>query len=291
MFSTSHAMVARIPAYLITTLYLEPISQLIGTHASRCSYQRDDPAPYNLFTKIIITAMEVITMCNKCNVSRRTMLKTTVGMGTGLVLGASSLLRPQDMQAEIPYPPPVAQPTIYSTSDWGAQDPREPIDILDHRPNKILIHHTDTPNTDDVSRAHAFQLARNIQQSHFARGWRDSGHHFLISRGGYIMVGRHRSLPVLENGNRHVLGAHCDGENPDSIGIENEGRYGVATPPQALYNRLVHLCAYICQQYSISPSDIYGHRRFDATICPGDRFTELMPRLREDVRDRLNYGS
>jgi hypothetical protein len=231
-------------------------------------------------------------MCDKCYVSRRTMLKTTVGIGTGLVLGASDLVLPQDTHAMPADPPSVAvsQPTIYSTVDWGAQDPREPIDVLDRRPTKILIHHTTHPNTDDTSRAHAFALARSIQQDHFANGWRDSGHHFLISRGGHIMVGRHRSLLVLENGTRHVLGAHCDGENENSIGIENEGRYGTATPPAALYNKLVHLCAYICQQYNIPSSEIYGHRRFDATICPGDRFVELLPRLREDVRQKRASG-
>lgn len=225
-------------------------------------------------------------MCDKCNVSRRTMLKTTVGMGTGLVLGASGMLRPQDMHAAIPNPA-VSQPTIYSGADWGAQDPKEPIDILDRRPNKILIHHTAGANTSDFSRAHAFALAHSIQQSHFNRGWRDSGHHFLISRGGYIMTGRRHSLTVVENRNRHVIGAHCDGENENSVGIENEGLYSSATPPDALYNRLVHLCAYICQQYSIPASEIYGHRRFDATICPGDRFTQMLPGLRDDVRQRL----
>lgn len=237
-----------------------------------------------------ITPLEVTTMCNDGNVSQPTTLNPTPESGSGLVLGASDLPA-EDVQAAIPYPPPVDQPTIYGTDDWNAEPPREPIQILDRRPTKIIIHHTDTPNTDDLSRAHAFQLARTIQQWHFERGWRDSGHHFLISRGGYIMVGRHRSLPILENGNRHVLGAHCTGENETSVGIENEGRYGSATPPAALYNRLVHLCAYICQQYSISPSDIYAHRRYVATQCPGDQFVEMLPRLREDVLERLRRGN
>jgi hypothetical protein len=210
------------------------------------------------------------------------MLKTTIGVGAGVMLGGSGLLLPRRTLA-------VSAPVIYSCEEWGARPPSQPIDVLSHRPNKILIHHTAGQNSSDFSRSHAFELARRIQNYHMdVNGWRDSGQHFTISRGGYIMAGRHRSIPVLQNGTNHVLGAHCDGQNEVAVGIENEGTYISATPTDALYNKLVNLCAYICQQYDLTPARIFGHRDFDATQCPGDRLYAMLPRLRDDVRAKLN---
>jgi hypothetical protein len=211
------------------------------------------------------------------------MLKATAGIGAGFVLGASGLLVPQAAKAALP------TPNIYSTVEWGARDPSQAIDVISQRPNKILIHHTAGPNSSDFSRAHAFEVARSIQRYHMdVNGWRDSGQHFTISRGGYMMVGRHRSLLALENGSNHVIGAHCDGQNEVAVGIESEGTYINAAPTDALYNKLVVLCAYICQQYGLTPARIFGHRDFNATECPGDRLYGMLPRLRDDVRQRLN---
>lgn len=220
-------------------------------------------------------------MCKDCNVSRRTMLKTTLGVGTGFVLGASGLLLPDTTLA-------VGQPTIYTTDDWGARPPSEAIDLAGNRPNKILIHHTAGANSGDFSRSHAFELARSIQNFHMdGRGWRDTGQHFTISRGGYIMVGRHRSLPVAQAGDNHVIGAHCDGQNEVAVGIECEGTYISASPTDALYTKLVNLCAWLCQQYGLGAGRIFGHRDFNATECPGDRLYSMLPRIRDDVRAKL----
>lgn len=130
-------------------------------------------------------------------------------------------------------------------------------------------------------------MARGIQQSHFNRGFLDTGQHFTISRGGFIMVGRHQSKPVLVSGDRHVVGAHCIGQNDVAVGIENEGTYTNVQIRDEHYNKLVRMCAYICQQYGIPPRNILGHRDFDATECPGDRLYARLPTLRDDVRALL----
>jgi hypothetical protein len=213
-------------------------------------------------------------------ISRRMLLRGGVLTGALGVAAAAQLWQPEQALA-------VARPRIFSTNAWDAEPPRAPIQVLDSRPTKIIIHHTDTPNSTDFSRAHAFQLARNIQQAHFDRGFDDTGQHFTISRGGYIMAGRHRSKGVLIEGRRHVVGAHTEGENDDSVGIENEGNYTDVQIRQVHYNRLVRMCAYICQQYDIPPRRIYGHRDFNSTACPGDRLYARIPRLRRDVRALL----
>jgi hypothetical protein len=58
-------------------------------------------------------------------------------------------------------------------------------------------------------------------------------------------------------------------------------------PPTSLWNPLVDLCAYICERYGLSASQIYGHRDFIATACPGDAFYAQLPALRTAVAAKL----
>ena len=111
-------------------------------------------------------------------------------------------------------------PSIISCDDWDARSARS-LKVHNRRPAKILIHHTATPNVSDLSRAQAQRLARNIQNHHLdQQGWADSGQHFTVSRGGYVLEGRHRSLEMLRGGRRMVEGAHCTGQNIIAVGID-----------------------------------------------------------------------
>jgi N-acetyl-anhydromuramyl-L-alanine amidase AmpD len=217
-------------------------------------------------------------------VSRRSFLKAALGVGTSVLIGGIELRFAPVADAA------VAMPTVASCSTWGAQPPKEPITLLSNRPTKIIVHHMANANSTDYSLAHAYQMARNCQQSHFNRGWIDTGQQFTISRGGHVMEGRHRSLEALQGGTKHVRGAHCDGQNDVAVGIENEGLYTSVQPPQALYDKLVAMCAYICQQYGIPSSQIYGHRDFNATQCPGDQLYAMLPKLRSDVAAKIGDG-
>ena len=179
-------------------------------------------------------------------------------------------------------------PDIISCDDWGAADPKSAITVIQKLPIKIVIHHTASPNSTDVSEDHAKALARSIQQSHFGRGWIDSGQDFLVSRGGFILEGRHGSRDALIGGTSHVLGAHTTGQNNGAVGIENEGTYTSVTPPSELWQSLASLCAFICKQYKIGTSQIFGHRDFNPTQCPGDKFYPQLDMLRTAV-DNLLY--
>jgi hypothetical protein len=105
------------------------------------------------------------------------------------------------------------------------------------------------------------------------------------------MEGRHNSLAKLTAGSGMVVGAHCPGQNDKAIGIENEGLYTSVAPTAALYNKLVDMCAYICPPYRISATQIYGHRDFIATQCPGDVLYGMLPQLRTDVAAKLTAWS
>ena len=154
---------------------------------------------------------------------------------------------------------------------------------------KIIVHHTASANVTDYSLSAAYKIARDIQQWHFARGWADSGQHFTVSRGGYTLEGRHRTIEGLGSGSSSIfpLGAHCLGQNGDSIGIENQGTYTTSTPTSAQWSALVGLLAYLCQTYKLPVSQIFGHRQYVSTSCPGDAFYAKLPQLRSDVSARL----
>lgn len=213
-------------------------------------------------------------------VSRRQVFRGGLVVGGAMAVGELQLLLASGASA-------VAAPSIASCATWGAQGARGTISVLAQQPTKILVHHTATSNSTDYSLSHAYSLARSIQQAHFDRGWIDTGQQFTISRGGYVLEGRHQSLGALQGGTSHVVGAHCTGQNDTSLGIENEGTYTSVGPTAALYDRLVSLCAYMCQQYAISSSAIFGHRDFYATACPGDVLYAKLPQLRSDVASRL----
>ena len=181
----------------------------------------------------------------------------------------------------------VEQVTIASCGEWGARPPSGALTIVQQRPNKIIVHHTAMENSTDYSRAHAFQNSRDIQNLHMdTRGWIDSGQHFTNSRGGWLTEGRAGSLYALLHGQTVVQGAHCVGQNDQAIGIENEGTYLTEQPPAALWDSLVAFCAFTCQQYAIPPAEIYGHKDFNATECPG-LLHDRLPELRSAVAARL----
>ncbi|MGW1676127.1 peptidoglycan recognition protein family protein [Saccharopolyspora sp. NPDC002376] len=177
-----------------------------------------------------------------------------------------------------------AAPEILSTSEWEAREPSSPVQVLDQRPVKIVVHHTASANSEDTSQEHAMELARQIQEFHMdSNGWLDTGQNFTNSRGGWLLEGRHKSLAVLTAGEQHVLGAHAGEQNSVSLGIENEGTYVDAQVPDALWDSLVELCSYMVVQYGIDAGEIYGHRDFMATACPGDVLYARLPELREAV--------
>ncbi|MEU7978608.1 peptidoglycan recognition family protein [Micromonospora sp. NPDC049081] len=181
----------------------------------------------------------------------------------------------------------VDQPVIANCATWGARPPSSPVSVVGSRPNKIIVHHTAFPNSTDYSLAHAYANSREIQDLHMdGNGWLDSGQHFTNSRGGQLTEGRHGSLYALLHGQSMVQGAHCVGQNSQAIGIENDGIYVDVQPPQALWDSLVVFCAFTCQQYAIPASQIYGHKDFASTQCPG-LLHDRLPELRSAVAARL----
>jgi hypothetical protein len=174
-------------------------------------------------------------------------------------------------------------PLVFPREDWKAREPERDARVLDHAPEYVVVHHTDTRNRSDFSRKWAFELSRAIQNHHMdTQGWGDTGQQLTISRGGYVMEGRSGSLDAIRSG-RHLVGVQTRDHNPVSVGIENEGRYHEKEPPEELYDSLVEVCAWLCETYDLPTSAIVGHRDLVSTTCPGDVLYDMLPALREDT--------
>lgn len=188
---------------------------------------------------------------------------------------------------------------VVTTAAWGARPPapgRFPFRRTN--PLYVIVHHTDNQNPpNDPSRGTsegAMQLARNIQKFHMdVNGWSDSGHNFLNTTGGFILEARHGSLDAVKQG-FCIQSAHA-AQDPGKLangnqspGIENEGNFMTFQMGQKQWDSLVELCASLCDSCKISPLNIKGHRDFSNTDCPGDWLYSQLPRLRQQVADKLN---
>jgi N-acetylmuramoyl-L-alanine amidase len=220
------------------------------------------------------------------NPHRRTLLGGAAGLVGGALLGgAANLARPAT-----PAVAAVAAPRVYSRAEWNAREATGTIRYLDRRPDHVVVHHTAGDNVTDYSLAAAFRCSHWIQDLHMDRnGWIDAGQQLTISRGGYLMEGRSRSLEAITFGD-HVSGAQTANHNDHTIGIENEGSYVTAAVPAALFSSLVTTCAWLCDVYDLDPYEaIVGHRDYvSTTVCPGDVLYRRLPELRQKVAARLS---
>ena len=181
--------------------------------------------------------------------------------------------------------------SVISAANWGAVPPKEAV-CEETTPKYILIHHTDTPNPPNAISKGTLEgskkFAKSIQNSHMnTNGWNDSGHNFLNTVGGYLLEGRQGTLAAIIKGSC-IRSAHAGNKSGnESPGIENEGNFMTNKMAATQWNSLVDLCTSICSSCNIDPANIKGHRDFKATNCPGDWLYSQLPRLRQEVKQRL----
>lgn len=95
-----------------------------------------------------------------------------------------------------------------------------------------------------------------VERWHTTRGFREIGYHYYIRREGDIWVGR----PIWEQG------AHCFGQNHDSIGICIAGRDNF---PHRQRVEAVKLIKNLLWMFSLKPDDVYPHNHFNRfKDCP-----------------------
>jgi hypothetical protein len=172
---------------------------------------------------------------------------------------------------------------IITAEEWGAVPPRQAVTRVG-RPSKIIFHHTDGIAGGNTL-ADAKIFARGIQKDHMHRSppFIDSGHNFLVMRSGLILEGRHGSLAAITEGVM-VNSAHAPGANHDP-GIEHEHKGDmVMTPAQRAASLDLH--EFICRKTQIKAGNVFPHKQFTATDCPG-KLGASLPQFREDLSKRL----
>ena len=171
-------------------------------------------------------------------------------------------------------------PSIISCDGWDARSARS-LKVHNRRPAKILIHHTATPNVSDLSRTQAQRWPGTSRTT------------TSTSRAGPTAGSTSRSAAAATSWRAGTAAWRCcaaggawsrartaPGRTSSRSGIENEGTYSTTGPTAQQWNRLRQMCAYVCQQYKVRPTEIYGHRDFKDTACPGDVLYTMLPKLR-----------
>ena len=121
--------------------------------------------------------------------------------------------------------------------------------------HKIIIHCTATREGDNVS-------VDTIRKWHMKRGWSDIGYHYVIDIKGDIHAGR----PI------ELIGAHCKGQNKDSIGVayvggvESDGVTPKDTRKKAQKDAIIRLVKKLKGCYP--DVKIHGHNEFSNKACP-----------------------
>lgn len=114
---------------------------------------------------------------------------------------------------------------------------------------KVIVHCSATDDGDDSIDAAI------IDMWHKERGWRGIGYHWVICRSGLVESGR----------SEEEVGAHCKGQNKDSIGICLVGTRDF-TMQQVL--SLEKLAQGINKRYGLKAKDWFCHYQFVNKDCP-----------------------
>ncbi len=185
-------------------------------------------------------------------------------------------------------------PPIVTREGWGANEnyrfasygevwPPE-YSTVEH----VIIHHTDTPNTQDIPTA-----VRSIYYYHaVTQGWGDIGYNYLVGRDGRIYQGRY--------GGQDVIGGHSYQYAIGSSGISIIGDFQSTPVPQDALAGLVSIVAWVARDLdphgfsdfheTLDLPTITSHRDVNATTCPGDYLWNELPQIRDLVAATLASG-
>jgi hypothetical protein len=179
----------------------------------------------------------------------------------------------------------VAQPTIYSRAQWGADESIRKGSPSYGTITAGFVHHT--VNANDYSEAQVPGIIRSIYAYHVkTRGWNDVGYNFLIDRFGRIWEGRAGGV------DKPVVGAHTSGYNSYAFAGSAIGNFEQVQPTSALLDAYGKLFAWKLSLHGVNASStsqrvgdrtlpaINGHRDVGSTACPGRYLYAQLPTIR-----------
>jgi N-acetylmuramoyl-L-alanine amidase CwlA len=131
--------------------------------------------------------------------------------------------------------------------------------------NKIIIHHSASPQSTTVEQIRDWHVN--------GRGWSDIGYHFIVLGDGTVANGRHINRK----------GAHCYNHNGASIGICVTGNTSQEPPTQLQLESLWGKVKLLMEEYNLDRQNVYGHRDFGATECPGNILYALIQQWKQGL--------
>ena len=254
--------------------------------------------------------------------TRRSMLQLGLATGVGAATVklspafAARIGAPGAAPANALTPRPLAQqlswpvPSIVTRAEWGCNEAlRKPGQSYDSVVEKIVVHHTVTPNNPSDPAA----VVRSVYEYNVSGVYIDIAYHFLIDDNGRIYEGRWaQNYPpgvahIGENSSHQsVQGAATLGHNPRTLSVAMLGTFTDILPTPAAMSSLNTVLAWKCARWGIDPigatpyvnsgggvevfADILPHRLVVATICPGDPIIALLPSIRDEVSTRIRSG-
>jgi hypothetical protein len=239
----------------------------------------------------------------------------TVRMSPAFGAAAADLATPGSVHAPAIAPQPGAQqlswpvPTIVTRAEWGCNEAlRKPGQSYDSVVEKIVVHHTVTPNNPPDPAA----VMRSVYEYSVSGVYIDIAYHFLIDQNGRIYEGRWaQNYPpgaphIGENSSRqNVQGAATLGHNPRTFAVAMLGTFTDVLPTPEAMSSLNTVLAWKCARWGIDPlastqyintngvevfPDIIGHRAVVPTICPGDPIIAQLSSIRDQVSTRIRSG-
>lgn len=112
---------------------------------------------------------------------------------------------------------------------------------------------------------------KSIRSWHLEKGWRDIGYHYFINKSGHVAFGRKIK----------TIGAHCRGENKDSIGICLSGNIHFTEfqyhSCQLLIKNLMHI--FDLDENDIRPHNVYNKNK----TCPNFNIKKVIPRGQNEL--------
>ena len=132
-------------------------------------------------------------------------------------------------------------------------------------PNKLIVHHTggtDLNPLEDTSH----HTAEMIKQWHVnGKGWQDIGYNWVIEKSGKIVKGRDEKID----------GAHCLGQNSQSIGVCLSGNFDATLPTKEQIEAFKTFYKDLIKRYpNITPDKVYPHRKFANKTCYGKKLSD-----------------
>ena len=130
---------------------------------------------------------------------------------------------------------------IESNLDFNYMDTRS-------KTEQIILHHSGVTVLQSVETIHNYHKNTN--------GWSGIGYHFYVRKDGNIYRGR------PEN----TVGAHCQGQNYNSIGICFEGNFQKEEMSIKQIKAGRELVMYLLNKYNLLKEDVKKHNDFGSTV-------------------------